>query len=176
MSSLATIARPYAQALFQAVGNEPDMAVWLEVVAEMAKEPVFQVWVRSPGRTIGQVLHILDALWKKELSPVSLRFLEQLHRYSRWDAMSQIADQFVQLQVAQRGLVTAKIYSAFPLTEAQKEELRPGLEKRFARSLCCQWELDETLMAGFRVQVGDEVWDLSVKEGLASMKSHLLAV
>jgi F-type H+-transporting ATPase subunit delta len=50
-----------------------------------------------------------------------------------------------------------------------------ALEKRFGRKLNLTVQLDESLIGGIRVVVGDEVLDTSVKARLEQMKAALTA-
>ena len=76
---------------------------------------------------------------------------------------------------AQSGTADAVVHSAFPIEAAALAELSSTLEKRFARKLHVSVQLDETLIGGIRVVVGDEVLDTSVKARLEQMKAALTA-
>jgi len=67
------------------------------------------------------------------------------------------------------------VYSAFPLDNAALKELEPTLVQRFGRKLNVSVQLDESLIGGVRVVVGDEVLDTSVKARLEQMKAALTA-
>jgi F-type H+-transporting ATPase subunit delta len=67
------------------------------------------------------------------------------------------------------------VYSAFPMDEAALADLAGVLEKRFARKLNLSVKVDESLIGGVRVVVGDEVLDTSVKARLEQMKAALTA-
>jgi F-type H+-transporting ATPase subunit delta len=54
-------------------------------------------------------------------------------------------------------------------------EVSASLEKRFGRKLNLSTQLDESLIGGIRVVVGDEVLDTSVKARLEQMKAALIA-
>ena len=49
------------------------------------------------------------------------------------------------------------------------------LEKRFARKLTASVTVDQSLIGGVRVTVGDEVLDTSVRARLERMKTQLTA-
>ena len=68
-----------------------------------------------------------------------------------------------------------QIVSAFPLTEAQTNELVSKLEKRFGRKLIPTIEIDKSLIGGVCVTVGDEVLDLSVRGKLQKMQETLVS-
>lgn len=64
------------------------------------------------------------------------------------------------------GSSDAVVYSAFPIEDAALAELGATLQKRFGRKLNLTVKLDESLIGGVRVVVGDEVLDTSVKARL----------
>lgn len=94
---------------------------------------------------------------------------------SRPAVLPQVATQFRELVNDKVGAADAVIYSAFALSDAQMQDLRPALEKRFARKLNLSSQVDETLIGGIRVVVGDEEFDTSVKARLEQMRTALTA-
>ena len=67
------------------------------------------------------------------------------------------------------------MYSAFPIEPSALADLSAVLEKRFARPLNLQVQVQPELIGGIRVVVGDEVLDTSVKARLEQMKVALTA-
>ncbi len=64
--------------------------------------------------------------------------------------LPEIARQFAELKNASQGAAIAKIVTAFPLSEAQTNELVGKLEKRFGRKLIPTIEVDKSLGAAGR--------------------------
>ena len=67
----------------------------------------------------------------------------------------------------------ARITSAQPLTEAQRDEIVSALEKRYGRKIEAELDVDPQLLGGARVQVGDQVTNASVRDALAQMAAAL---
>ncbi len=82
-----------------------------------------------------------------------------------------MAVQFRGLVNQRSGTSDAVVYSAFPMDEAALADLAGVLEKRFARKLNLSVKVDESLIGGVRVVVGDEVLDTSVKARLEQNES-----
>ena len=76
---------------------------------------------------------------------------------------------------SRNGSSDAIVYSAFPMDAAALAEVSASPEKRFGRKLNLSTQLDESLIRGIRVVVGDEVLDTSVKARLEQMKAALIA-
>lgn len=178
MAELATIARPYAEALFKAASSDADAVQnqsWLAAVAALAgNEDVLRV-ATSPKVNQGQILELLGSVVSGGLPVVAQNFLKVIVENGRLQALPDIAAQYRALVNAKKGAADAVVYSAFPLSESELENLRPSLEKRFAQSLNLTVQVDETLIGGVRVVVGDEELDTSVKARLEQMKAALLA-
>lgn len=68
----------------------------------------------------------------------------------------------------------AEIKSAVPLTEADKETFRAKLTEKFGDGLDIRFELDEALIGGVMVRIGDQVIDASIAGKLAALKEELL--
>ncbi len=90
--------------------------------------------------------------------------------------MPEIANQFRALKKRLRVVLPMPRSSVpSPSMAAALAELAAQLEKRFARKLHLNVQLDPELIGGVRVVVGDEVLDTSVKARLEQMKAALTA-
>ena len=177
MAELATIARPYAEALYKAVGDvdAAQTQQWLDVFAAVAADAEVLRIAQSPKVSQDDVMALFGGLSRQELPALARNFLKVVVDNGRLAALPQVAQQFRALSNARLGVADAVVYSAFPLSEVQLQELRPSLEQRFGRKLNLSVELDESLIGGVRVVVGDEEFDASVKARLEQMKAVLTA-
>lgn len=174
MAELATIARPYAEALFKA-GGDAAAAGQLSVLAGIAADPQLLQFAGNPKADAAQVYELITGVAKTGLVPSVQNLLRTVIDNGRLVALPEIAQQFHALVNAKSGVSDAAIYSAFPIEAAQLAEVKTALEKRFGRKLDTQVEVDPALIGGIRVVVGDEVLDTSVKARLEAMKSALVA-
>jgi len=177
MAELATIARPYAEALFR-VAQSGNLAAWSGLVTEMAQiaaNPDFQALASNPKVSEQQVSDTLLALLKSPVGAEAKNFIAMLVENGRLALLPEIAAQFHALKNAQEGAADARITSAFALTDAQVADLMAALEKKFGRKLNPSVTVDESLIGGVRVVVGDEVLDTSVRAKLQQMHVALAA-
>jgi len=178
MAELATIARPYADALFKAQASDlAGTAAWLDELAAIAENAQLQQFVDSPKVSDEQAFELISDVVQKNvaLPEVGKNFLRLVIENRRLSALPVVAQQYRALMNAQGGTADAVVYSAFPIDASALAELSSTLEKRFARKLNVSVELDAALIGGIRVVVGDEVLDTSVKARLEQMKSALTA-
>jgi F-type H+-transporting ATPase subunit delta len=174
MAELATIARPYADALFKA-GVDPAQ---VSAVAAVAADPQVVALADNPKAGGTLVFNVIaDVLARKgfQLSPGASNLLRTVIDNGRVAALPEIAAQLHALASERAGVFDATVYSAFPVGDAELAEVLPALEKRFGRKLRTRVVVDETLIGGVRVVVGDQVLDTSVKARLEQMKAALVA-
>jgi F-type H+-transporting ATPase subunit delta len=179
MAELATIARPYAEALFR-VAEAGELAVWSDFIQDLAQVaclPEVLSIATSPKVSREQVSDLLLSAVKSPLAQhaEAKNFVRMLVDNHRLTLMPEISAQFDELKNAREGAADALIVSAFPLEGAQLNDLVANLERRFKCKLKPVVEVDSSLIGGVRVTVGDEVLDTSVRARLASMQTALSA-
>lgn len=176
MAEIATIARPYAEALFKATSSDPGATqAWLDEVAAIAGSPELQQFADNPKATPEQVLGVIAGASGSPLPPAANNFLMVLLDNGRFAALPEIARQFRALANVQSGTSDAVVYSAFPIDDAALVQVSAALEKRFGRKLQVSVRQEPALIGGIRVVVGDEVLDTSVRARLEQMKVALAA-
>lgn len=175
MAEIATIARPYAEALFR-VAQGGNLQTWSDLVSEMAQVaavPELNALAANPRVTDAQVSETFMSVLKSPLDAEAKNFINALIENGRLSALPEIGVQFQILKNAQQGSADAEIVSAFALTDAQVAELVDSLQKKFGRKLNPTVTVDQSLIGGVRVVVGDEVLDTSVRAKLQQMQIAL---
>ena len=176
MAELATIARPYAEALFKATSKDLNgAAVWVDALSAVAQNAQLQQFADSPKASTDQVFDLIAGVAKVDLPDAAKNFLRTVIENGRLNALPEMANQFRALKNAQSGSSDAVVHSAFPIDGAALAELAVTLEKQFKRKLNLSVVLQPELIGGIRVVVGDEVLDTSVKARLEQMKVALTA-
>lgn len=176
MAELATIARPYAEALFLA--SKADLsatAAWLDELAAIAGNAQLLQLADNPKITAEQVFDVIKGVAKSQLTPAAQNFLHAVIENGRLSALPEMAAQFREHLNKQNGSSDAVVYSAFDIDAAALTNVAQLLEKRFGRKLNVSVKLQPELIGGIRVVVGDEVLDTSVKARLDQMKVALTA-
>ena len=176
MAELATIARPYAEALFKASASDlTGAALWVDALTEVAKDPQLLQFADNPNVTSAQVFDVIAGVAQVALPEQAKNFLRTVIENGRLAVMPEIAAQFRAMKNAKGGSSDAVVYSAFAIDGAALSDLTTTLEKRFNRKLNVAVQLQPDLIGGIRVVVGDEVLDTSVKARLEQMKVALTA-
>lgn len=179
MAELATIARPYAEALFGAVGSDAaTLKPQLASLASLAGSAALRQYADNPKVAPMQVFDLVAGIAMQQGISFDKRLVNLLTAMienGRLAVLPEVASQFTALVNGSTGVSDATIYSAFPIEDAQLAEVLAALEKRFARKLNATVALAPELIGGIRVVVGDEVLDTSVKARLEQMKHALTA-
>lgn len=178
MADLATIARPYAEALASSASPQ-EIVIWseqLETLAQLANHADIASFASNPNVSQEQMISLLIGGLKKEVSPALQKFITLLTLNHRIAALPEISKQFEAIKNSREGSAEVSIISAFPMSEAEVDSLVAAVAKRFGgKNLKPKIAIDPTLIGGVRVQVGDEVLDTSVKTRLEAMQAALLA-
>jgi F-type H+-transporting ATPase subunit delta len=181
MAELATIARPYAEALLKASANGDPAALAAEIraLADVAANPLMRQFADSPKIDAKQVFELLTGVagtpTGAPLGDAAKNLLRAVIDNGRLAALPEIATQFQALVDARSGVSQATIESAFPIDATQVAEVKAAMERRFARKLETSVVVVPELIGGVRVVVGDEVLDTSIRARLEQMKAALTA-
>ena len=72
-----------------------------------------------------------------------------------------------------RGRLTAELRSAQEPTPEQKRRFTEFLAKKYNRKVPLHWEQDDSLKSGFRLQVGSDIYDWSLKGRVRQFQDYL---
>jgi F-type H+-transporting ATPase subunit delta len=178
MAEIATLARPYAEAVFRLADAGGTLAAWsgtLRTLAQAAAHPDMQECMSKYDLTPAQLQELFLQLDPGAMSAEAKNFVHVLIENDRLAALPEIYALFEELKNEREGVVDAQITTAFALEGEQLAGLVADLEKRFKRKINPQVSVDRDLIGGVRVLVGDEVIDGSVRGKLNAMAAGLLA-
>jgi len=179
MAELATIARPYAEALYGAAGADAGaLKAQVAALAALAGNAELRQFADNPKVAPTQVFDLVAGVALQKGVSLDARtgnLLRTVIENGRLAALPEIAVQFTALVNQSSGVSDASIESAFPIDGGALADVVATLEKRFSRKLNASVTVVPELIGGIRVTVGDEVLDTSVKARLEQMKVALTA-
>ena len=176
MAESVTIARPYAQAVFRLARESRTLAAWsdrLQRLVAVAHDPEMAKVVGNPKFSAKQVAELFVSLSGETANAELASFVGILAENERLDVLAQILEIYEQLKSADEGIKEAVITSAYPLDDAQLNNLMKELEAHFGTRLEPRIEVDACLIGGVRVAVGDQILDASVRGKLDAMATAL---
>lgn len=171
MAEFATIARPYAKALFGLAQEKNQIESWLgglkDLVSVVQQEKV-AAFIEQPEKSASEKVEVLAGL--VGLSNPNLKnFVSVLAEQKRLQILPEVYAQFQDLTLALNHTKRAVIYSAYPLSNAQLEDLTADLQKRFGTNLEAVAKVAPELIGGVKVEIGDQVLDLSLQGKLNAL-------
>jgi F-type H+-transporting ATPase subunit delta len=176
MAEPVTVARPYAEAVFALAREQNALPVWAEMLrlaAQVAADPKVHAALDNPKLSAADKEALLLTICGNRLNADGRNFVRVLVDAERIGLLPQIRELFGVLKDEADGLARAQITSAFPLGESELAGLKAALEKRFHKKIEATVTVDEALIGGARIVVGDTVIDASVQGELQAMASHL---
>ena len=177
--SVETVARRYAAALADVVtetGETENIRGELQQWEAMmnANEELLNAF-RNPSVPQNQKEKVLNSLIEKaKPARATANFLRVLLRNGRLTDISAINKKFSSVLEERQGGVSAKIISARPLSETEKQELKTNLEKMTGKRVSPNFEIDKNIIGGVVTTIGSTVYDGSVKTQLQTLKEQMI--
>ena len=106
-------------------------------------------------------------------NPTTVKFLGLLAQNGRTGSIGAVTTDFIRLSAEHRGVVTAEVVSAVPLTPAQEQDVKAALRQSLGKDPELTARVDPSILGGLKVRVGSRLFDASVKSKLDSLKFAL---
>lgn len=175
--SESIVAHRYAKALIDlAVEKKVIEAVYADMLSfqetcDVSRELVSAL--KSPIIKHTTKLNILSKLFKDKFNPVTYSIFEIITRKNRERFLVAIADAFVSQFKAYKGIILADVTSASALTTEQKNQITAIVKESHGKEVELIEHIDESLIGGFILRVGDKQVDDSIKRKLNDLKVSL---
>ncbi|WP_300089014.1 F0F1 ATP synthase subunit delta [uncultured Nitrosomonas sp.] len=176
MAEAITIARPYAEALFKLAKGNGSLFSWsemLQVMSAITRENQVRELINNPQISSQKMCEIILSISGKKVNEIGERFLTLVTENQRLEILPQICELFEQLKAQHEGVLEAEVVSAFPLESGQQEKLVSILESKFKRKVKVGVSVNNELIGGVRIKIGDQVIDSSVHGKLEAMATAL---
>ena len=178
MAELSTIARPYAEAAFKLADAQGKLADWSAVLANLASvgaDARVRAAIGDPNLPAAKVAGLFISVLAGKLTGESENFVRVLAENGRLDVLGEIRDQYEALRNEREGVVEVEVYSAFVMDQAQTADVVARLEKKTGRKVRATVSVDESLIGGVKIVIGDKVIDGSVRAQLGALENALKA-
>jgi F-type H+-transporting ATPase subunit delta len=171
------LTRNYAEALLNASGDEVNDAVEeLEAIEAqiLRPNPRFAAILASPSVSEAEKDRILVDTFEGRALPTVVRFLRVLNRHGRLALLWSVIRQARTVLDRRQNRKPVTVRSAVPLDEGQIEAVKGRLASMIHASPVITLEVDPSLIGGLVVQVGDDVYDASVRTRLERIRGRLI--
>jgi F-type H+-transporting ATPase subunit delta len=173
-----TAARRYAEAAFELGRADGTLDVWerdLErLAAVLANEEVRQV-VEHPAVAYAEKEDLLRRV-VTDVSAEALNLTLLMIRRGRPGAIPRMVERFGELVRRERGIALAEVRTALPLDDLQRAGLIERLHELTDQTIEITEVVDESLIGGITVRIGDQLYDASVRNRLERLRARLTAI
>jgi F-type H+-transporting ATPase subunit delta len=176
MAEKSTIARPYAEAVFQladASGQLKEWSAMLQTVALIAADVDMQCIIGNTSVNKEQVAQLVADVAGDVMTDAGRNLVKLLTENRRLDVLAEITEQFETLKAEAEKTVEAQIVSAQEVSAAQQKMIAEKLKARLGREVSLTCSVDESLMGGAIIKAGDMVIDGSVSGQLNKLSVEL---
>ena len=172
MIEYATIARPYAKAVFELANEKSQFDLWLDGLHQSAwliQQPQVVDLINSvqlsDSDKAKQFLALLDGSCEAVKNAEFEKFIAVVSEEKRLVVLPEIYKQFKQQVLLEKGAQQAIVYTAYDVVS----KIVADLEQYFHVSLQATFVTDSKLIGGIKVVVGDKVLDLSIQAKLQQL-------
>ncbi|NCU16290.1 F0F1 ATP synthase subunit delta [Pallidibacillus pasinlerensis] len=172
------VANKYALALFQ-LAEENNLVDQIEEQLKVVKEVFnqekdFESFLTSPkiGKDTKREL-IKNAFG--DLNPFILNTLLLLLDRQRVSYIMAVIDEFINISYESKGITKARVESVRPLKDEEKDALATVFAKKLDKNtLEIENTVNEDLLGGIKIQIGNRIYDGSLRGKLDGLKRELI--
>lgn len=178
MAEPSTIARPYAEAVFKLADGAGKLAEWSVALANLsavAADARIRAAVGDPNLPAAKLAGLIVSILAGKLSGDAENFVRVLADNGRLGVVAEIRTHFEELKNEREGTVDAEIHTAFEMDQGQLADLVSRLEKKTGRKVKARVSVDQSLIGGVKVLIGDKVIDGSARAQLGALENALKA-
>jgi F-type H+-transporting ATPase subunit delta len=171
----STAAKRYAEALLQLAKEQGQLEEWaqqLEAVAQMLGHPQVAEALDNARLPPTRKLELVEG-FLEGLHPLVLNLVRLLVERGRARLAPAIAQAYRELADRERGIVHALVKTAVPLAEEEKEALVQRLQEATGQQVVLHTEVDEGIIGGLVIRIGDRLIDGSTRSQLLALKRRL---
>ncbi|MDD5413063.1 MAG: F0F1 ATP synthase subunit delta [Methylobacter sp.] len=176
MSELATLARPYASAVFKRAKETDSTEKWSKSLAFMSavlSDKEISVLVENPKVSNERLSALMLDICQDQVDEEGANFLKLLVQNNRLTLISAIAKIFEEYKAESEGYVDVEVTTAYAFSKEEKQNFTSTLEKTLSKKVHMNVTVDKSLIGGVLVRAGDRVIDGSIRGQLQQLAKRL---
>ncbi len=178
MARRETVARRYAEAAFEIGKADGTLDAWerdLATLRDTLADQELRRLVEHPAVPFAEKEKVLRRVVEGvSREPLSLALL--MIRRGRPGAIDAMVDRFAELVRRERGISLAEVRTALPLDDEQRAAVTERLKELTGDRIEMKEVVDDSLIGGLSVRIGDRLYDASVRSRLERLRARLTAV
>lgn len=175
MAEKTTIARPYAEAIFELAKQKGELKGWsekMELLSDIASNDDMAMVIANPD--MGEhVVALFQDIAGDKLDASGLNLVKLCAENGRLDVLPEVAAIFEEFKAEEESTVVAEVTSAIALNDEQKSNIAAALKKRLERDVTIVETVDDSLIGGVIIRAGDLVIDGSAANRLETLGNAL---
>lgn len=181
MEELRTTARPYASAVFDIARNKETLSEWsifLKKSSAVLEQEEIRSLIKTPGlnkKTVAEIFFELSVEESETTENKALfsNFLNVLSENKRLNIITMVSNQFEQKKQKAEQAAEVLLTSAVALPKEDIEKIKQALGEKLGKKIELNNSVDETLIGGAVVKIGDHMIDGSIRTQLIKMTRFL---
>lgn len=175
------VSKTYGEALFELAVEEGKEDEFFEEIQELKSildaNPDFAKLMNHPKILKEEKLKVLEEVFQGRVSKEILGFLYLIVSKDRYSEIDHILTFFIDEIKKKKGIGVAYVSTAAMIDEAKKKEIEDKLlaTTKFQK-MEMHYQVEEDLIGGMVIRIGDRVVDSSVKTRLYELQRQLLKV
>ena len=178
MARRDTAARRYAEAAFEIGRSDRTLDAWerdLERLSEALADEHLRTLVEHPAVAYADKERVVRRA-VGDVSPEALNLVLLMVRRGRPGAIGRMVERFGELVRRHRGVALAEVRTPLPMEEPQRVAVIDRLHELTGDEIQINEVVDESLIGGITVRIGDRLYDASVRNRLERLRARLTAI
>lgn len=176
MAEKMTIARPYAEAIFDYAAGQNILDEWsnyLQMLSLVCADKSIKALIGSPEQDRQALKGLINEVSGGDCSQAFKNTVSTLVDYQRLYVITEICHLFEEKKAKHQGFLNVEVISAFKLNKAQEKRIADALKLRFGCEIVISAIRSTRLLGGIIIRVGDVVIDGSVRCSLEKLATQL---
>lgn len=175
------ISKTYGEALFEIAMEENKMDVLFEEVqatAQILKEnPELHRLLMHPKISKEEKISVMESIFKGRVSDELTGFLNLIIQKERYGDLNAVLQYFMDKVKEEKGIGVAYVTTAMELKESQKKQIVEKLLTTTGyKEMEMHFAVDESVIGGMVIRIGDRVVDSTIKSKLELLKKQLYKI
>jgi F-type H+-transporting ATPase subunit delta len=178
MARRDTAARRYAEAALEIGRADGTLDTWerdLAALRDALADDQLRTLAEHPAVPFAEKERVIRRV-AGDVSPEAINLVLLMIRRGRPRAVPRMVEHFASLVRRERGISLAEVRTALPLDETQRDAVMDRLHELTGDQIEINEVVDEGLIGGITVRIGDRLYDASVRSRLERLRARLTAV
>ena len=175
------ISKTYGEAIFELAVSENKTDIFMEeilmILQVLDENPQFADIMNHPKIMKEEKLQVVAEVFKGRISEELTGFIRLIVTKDRYGSIKEILNYFLDQVKNLKGIGVAYVTSAVPLREEQCKAIEEKLLATAGfKTMEMHYLVDEKLIGGLVIRIGDRVVDSSISTKLATLERQLLKI